>query len=475
MELIGRINEVNRLNIYYASGRPEFIALYGRRRVGKTFLIEQLYGNDFAFNVTGIIDGTRKEEEEVFLNGLRHIGYAGKPFSTWLEAFNILKYQLQNKLDKGHRCLIFIDELPCFDTLRAGFVKAFGDFWNDWCVKHPEVMLIVCGSATTWMIRNIIDSHGGLHNRITHEMHIHPFTLLETEQYLQSKNIEWDRLSIVQLYSILGGIPYYLGLIQADDSVASAVDRLFYSEDAELKGEYERLFRSLYRSPEAYIRILDILCKSRDGMTREEIASKMAGRDNGHLSVFLDNLEKCDFVRVYYVKDSRGKKLKKTGGIYQVIDFFAMFNHAFLKLPSTDPHYWRNHLGTPTVNTWFGLAFEKVCSCHIEQIKRALRIDGIGSEYYSWRSKSKTPGAQIDLLIEREDRKIHICEIKYSEDGYSLQKEEDLKIRNRIGVYREESGTRFSILPTLLTTFGLREGKYSSLFNNVITMDQLFG
>jgi len=320
MKFIGRLKEVTRLNSYYTSGRPEFIALYGRRRVGKTCLVEHLYCNEYSFNVTGVIDGNRKDEEKVFLDALRRIGYKGKSFKTWFDAFNILKEQLQQKINKGHRCIVFFDELPCFDTLRAGFIKAFGDFWNDWCVKHDEIMLIVCGSATTWMIKNLINSHGGLHNRITHEMHIHSFTLKETEEYLQSKDIEWDRLSIVQLYSILGGIPYYLSFVQPGDSVASAVDRLFFSSDAELKREYDRLFKSLYKSPEPYIRIIDVLCKTREGMTREEIASRLAWKDNGHLTDYLDNLEKCDFVRVYYVKDSKGTKLKRAGAIYQIMN-----------------------------------------------------------------------------------------------------------------------------------------------------------
>jgi len=278
----------------------------------------------------------------------------------------------------------------------------------------------------------------------------------------------------VRLYSVFGGIPYYLSLIQPDDSVASAVDRLFYSEDAELKGEYDRLFKSLYKSPEPYLKIIEILCKSRDGLTRDEIANKMAGRDNGHLSDYLDNLKKCDFIRVYFVKDSLGKTLKKTGGIYQIMDLFTIFHNSFLTRPSTDPHFWSNHLDTPTLNTWFGLAFEKICAYHINQIKHALRIDAIGTEYFSWRSKANPPKAQIDLLIERADRKTNICEVKYSESDYSLQKDEDAKIRNRISTYREESRTRYSLLPILVTTYGLRQGKYSSLFKSVITMDQLF-
>jgi len=474
MKIIGREREIQRLQDYCNSGKPEFVALYGRRRVGKTYLVEQLYGNRCDFTVTGILEGSRKEEEEVFLAALRKIGYDGTPFKTWIEGFNILKSQLQARIKKGKRCVVFIDELPCFDTIRAGFLKAFGDFWNGWCLKHPEVFLIVCGSATTWMIKNIIDSHGGLHNRITHEMHIHPFSLRETEKYLQANDIDWDRLSIVQLYSILGGIPYYLSLLERDDSVASAVDRLFYSEDAELKNEYDRLFKSLFKSPDPYKKIIDILCKNRQGLTREEILVKMSGRDNGHLSDYLDNLEKCDFIRMYYVKDSTGKKLKKTGGIYQMIDFFTMFRNSFASSPSTDKHYWSNHIGTSKINAWLGLAFEKVCMYHIEEIKKALRIDAIGTEYYSWRCKNDRQGAQIDLLIEREDRKINICEIKYGEEEYSLQKDEDAKIRNRIGIFKQENRIKYSLLPVLVTTYGMKQSKYSSLFKSVVVMDDLF-
>ena len=474
MKLVARISEISRLKEFYKSGKPEFVALYGRRRVGKTYLVERLFEKEFAFNVTGIIEGSREEEDAVFLNALRRIGYTGEPFKTWIDAFNILKALLQKKIRKGRRCIVFIDELPCFDTLRAGFVKAFGDFWNDWGCKHEEAMLIVCGSATTWMIKNIIDSHGGLHNRITHEMHIHPFNLAETEEYLLSQGVEWDRLSIVQLYSVLGGIPYYLSLIRKDDSIASAVDRLFYSEDAELRSEYSRLFKSLYKSPEPYMKIIDALCSHKSGLTREEILEKMSGVDNGHLSEYLENLEKCDFIRLYYVKDSTGRKLKKTGGIYQMMDFFTVFHNSLLSRPSTDPHYWSNHLGTPSMNTWLGLSFERICMYHVPQIKQALGIDRIGTEYFSWRSRESAPSVQIDLLIEREDRKVNICEIKYSETEYSLQKDEEAKIRSRIGAYKDESRTRYSLLPVLITTYGLKEGKYSSLLKNVVTMEQLF-
>ena len=475
MKIIGRKEEIRKLQTYYNSNRPEFVALYGRRRVGKTYLIEQMYGDTFAFYVTGIIEGKRNDQTTVFMNALKRAGYEGECFNTWYEAFNILKTTLEAKIVKGQRCIIFIDELPCFDTPRANFVKAFGEFWNDWGLKHPEVMLIVCGSATTWMIKNIIDSHGGLHNRITHEMHIHPFSLRETEQYLDAQDINWDRLSIVQIYSVMGGIPYYLSLLEPTDSVASAVDRLFFSRDADLKKEYGRLFKSLYKQPEPYVKIVELLCKKKAGMTREEISSKLSSHDNGHLTEYLKNLEKCDFIRLYHIKDSKGKKIKETGGIYQMMDFFTVFHNSFMSSPTTDPHYWSNHINSPNVNTWLGLAFERLCMYHIEEIKAALGIDKIGTEYFSWRSKESEAGAQIDLIIERADRIINVCEIKYSEQEYILKKEEDMKIRNRVGAYKNEVNPKSAVQTVLVTTYGLVPGKYSSIFVNTITMDNLFG
>lgn len=475
MKLIGREEEIKKLTNYYQSKRSEFIALYGRRRVGKTYLIEQLYGAKFAFYVSGVIEGKRSDQYTVFLNALKQIGYEGKAFKTWYEAFYILKQLLEPRIVKGRRCILFIDELPCFDTARAGFVKAFSNFWNDWGLRHPEVMLIVCGSATTWMIKNLIDSHGGLHNRITHEMHIHPFSLSETEKYLMAQGIDWDRLSIMQVYSVMGGVPYYLSLIDKSDSASTAIDRLFFSPDADLKKEYGRLFTSLYNRPDPYIKIVELLCKKKVGMTREEIASGLGLHDNGHLTEWLTNLEKCDFIRLYHVKDTKGRRLKENDGLYQMMDFFTIFYHSFLSATTTDPRYWSNHLNSPKLNSWMGYAFERVCMYHIEEIKRALRIDRIGTEYFSWRSKVSVPAAQIDLIIERADRIHTICEIKYSENSYLLKKEEEQKIRNRVGAYKSEAQPKGAVQTILITTYGLTEGKHASLFTTTLTMDHLFG
>lgn len=469
--MIGRKKELADLKNYYDSQRAEFIALYGRRRVGKTYLINEFFESRFAFYITGVIDGEKSEQMAAFTKGLRNMGYSGRVPTKWMDAFFLLENLLEQRMQDGERCVLFIDELPCFDTPKAGFVKALGHFWNSWAQRHKQVMLIVCGSATSWMIKNIIDNHGGLHNRITHEMHLHPFTLGETEQMLQASGIRWDRLAIMQLYMVLGGIPYYLEMLKPDDSVASAIDRLFFGNNAEMADEYERLFSSLFKDPAPYLGIIGALASEKQGISRDEILEKTSLVDNGHFSEYLANLVKCDFIRYYYVKT---KKIKKTDGLYQLTDMFVIFYNTFLTKPITDEHYWSNHLNTPTQNNWYGLSFERVCMAHIPQIKRALGIDRIGVEYYAWRSQKVDKGAQIDLLLERADRIINLCEMKYSLNEYMMDKEEDLKMRNRCGAFVAETGTKYAVVPTLVSTYGMKPNMYSGGIAQQITMDELF-
>ena len=471
MEIIGRKEEIRQLQAYCESGRPEFIAVYGRRRIGKTFLIDEFFHYQYSFSVSGVLDGSPTEQITAFTQALRKIGYQGDMPQSWMNAFFILSELLETRLSENQRCTIFIDELPCFDTPRSGFIQAFSHFWNTWGQKHPQVLLIVCGSATTWMIKNIIDSHGGLHNRITHEIHLRPFTLNETESMLQSMQIHWDRLSILQIYMIMGGIPYYLSLLQKGESIVQAIDRLYFSANANLQSEYKRLFASLFREPEPYLEIMRILSTSRKGITREEMIKALGKKDNGHLSEYLQNLIKCDFIRYYFVKT---KKVRKTNGLYQLTDFFTIFHNTFLTRPINDEHYWSHNLQTPLMNTWLGLAFERVCMAHIPQIKRCLGIDRIGTEYYSWRSKTSENGSQIDLLIERADRIINLCEIKYSATPYSIDKSEEMKLRIRQSDFAEETGTKYAIFPTMITTYGIRKNAYSGYIQAEVTLDDLF-
>lgn len=471
MNLIGRKHESMQLQEFYNSGKAEFVAIYGRRRIGKTFLIDEFFNRQYAFAVSGILGGTHIEQMSAFVLAMRQIGYQGELFTSWLDAFYTLGELLEKRLVPDQRCVIFIDELPCFDTPRTGFINAFSHFWNSWGQKHSEVMLIVCGSATTWMTKNIIDSYGGLHNRITHEIHLHPFTLAETEQMLHAMQINWDRLSILHIYMVMGGVPYYLSLLNRGESVTQAVDRLFFSSNASLQTEYKRLFASLFKSPEPYLDIVRVLSTTKQGMSRDEILKVLGKKDNGHVTEYLQNLIKCDFVRYYFVKT---KKIKKTDGLYQLVDFFAIFHNTFLTRPISDESYWSHNLQTPMMNTWLGLAYERVCMAHIPQIKRALGIDRIAAEYYSWRSKDSFEGAQIDLLIERADRVINLCEVKYSAGRYALTKDEEMKLRIRMGDFVEETGSKYAIFPTLITTFGVKPNTYSGIVQSEVVLSDLF-
>lgn len=469
-DLIGRNPERRLLEQYIESPRSEFIAIYGRRRVGKTYLVTETFKDRLAFDMTGVLEGEKEDQMASFYLSLQKAGYSGGKPKTWIEAFEALKVVLEPALAKG-TAVIFIDELPCLDTPRSGLVKALDLFWNGWANRRNNVKLIVCGSATTWMVDNIIDNHGGLHDRITHELHLHSFTLGETEDYLKANGFRWNRLSVAQAYMILGGVPYYLSLLDKGQSLTANIDRLFFSDDAELHREYDRLFKSLFRNPQPYSRIIQLLCANRKGLTRKEISEKIGKETGGHLSKMLENLENCDFIRQYRVKD---KKINAKNGIFQLVDFFARFHNDFCAKGTTDEHYWSNMLNTPKQNTWYGLAFERLCQAHIPQIKKALGIDRIHTEYYSWRSKESRPAAQVDLVIERADQITNLCEIKYSRAEYSIDSDEYAKLQNRLADFERETGTKGAVNLTFITTFGLKDNAYSSDVHYRVSLDDLF-
>ncbi len=469
--LFGRQEEIAELTRYYESGKAEFVAIYGRRRVGKTFLIDSLFDGKYAFSTSGIIGGTQEEEMAAFTEDLRRYGYKGQKPRSWMKAFEALRTLLESKLVSGKRMVIFIDELPCLATPKSSLVKAIDRFWNNWAGKHKEIFLIVCGSATSWIIRNIIDDKGGLHNRITHEKHLFPFTLGETRDYLHKRGFTWTDISILQAYMILGGVPFYLDLLERNKSLPENIDALFFGKDAQLSREFDRLYKSIFNTPEKYKAVIKALATSRKGMTRAELATKLKVNNNGHFGDILEDLVNCDFIRYYNIL---GKTVRSTGGLYQLTDFYSIFHQTFLTKHITDAHYWSATLNNPVQNTWYGLAFERVAMSHIPQILKAIGVDRILTQYYSWRSAESPKGAQVDLVIDRADGIINLCEVKYSTGEYSISKDEFMKLSNRSEVFRRESGTKKGIFLTLITTYGLSRNGYSDIANNTITMADLF-
>jgi hypothetical protein len=471
--IIGREKETAEFEKYVKSGKPEFIAVYGRRRVGKTFLINQLFNGRMAFSMTGVLEGNFDEEIDAFLDAMDLYGLEIKERpATWMRAFTLLRKALQPIVDTGADCIVFFDEIPCLDTHGSGFAKALGHFWNSWASLYNNMKLIVCGSATTWMIKNIIDSHGGLHDRITHEIKLLPFTLKETEQYLINQGFHWSRLSIVQSYMMFGGVAYYLSLLDASLSLTQNIDKLYFDVNGPLRREYKRLFKTLFRLPEPYLEIVELLARHKKGLTRAELMQKLNKDSGGNLSDQLENLLECGLVRKYKVREKNIVKGK--GSIYQLMDMFSLFHTHFADKLGSDSRYWANHLGTPEMNTWLGLAYERVCLLHTDQIKETLHIDTIASEQYSWRSKESTPAAQIDLIIDRADDVVNVCEIKYSNKEYSLSEEESKKMAYRLETFRRETGTRQSLYLTLITASPLAENAHSNDIPVKLTMDALF-
>ena len=289
--VIGRTKELEQLRQFVASDRPELIAVYGRRRVGKTYMISETFSDALAFDMTGVLGGTLKTELSAWDRAMRRSGYNKTEKATnWFDAFAALEDLMETKFRPHERHILFIDELPCLDTPKSEFLPAFDHFWNSWASRRSGLKLIVCGSAASWIVTNLINSHGGLHNRITHEMHIRPFTLSETEKYLKSQGFSWSRLMIAQTYMVFGGIPYYLSLLSKSESLSQNIDRLFF-QDGELADEYERLYRSLFKNANIYMNVIKALANAKSGLTRQELQKKLKLGDGGNLTAVLKNLE----------------------------------------------------------------------------------------------------------------------------------------------------------------------------------------
>ncbi len=470
--IIGRHKEQKELEKIYNSPRAEFLAVCGRRRVGKTFLIKEYFEDELVFSVSGLAKANTAKQLKNFYSTLTlyDSSLSERPVD-WLDMFNILIKYLMNHPAK--RKVILLDELPWMDTPKSGFISALEHFWNGWASSRRDIVLIVCGSATSWMMDNLINNHGGLHNRLTRQIFLEPFTIGETEQMLENIGFNLSRYEIAEYYMILGGIPFYMNLLNPEESISQNIDRLIFRKNGELNNEFENLYAALFKNSEKYIKVVSKLNEKRMGLTRDEIKKEARILSGGTLTKMLKNLESCGFIRKY-----RSLNDGKVRNMYQLVDFFSLFYFRFLSNNSASgkANYWTSVQGTPKFYNWAGLAFENLALSHVEQIKKKIGISGIDSEEYTWRKQTDdTGGAQIDLLIDRKDRTVNLCEMKFCEDIYSLTSNEDMKIRNRISALRKASKFKTrSIQPTLVTTFGLEKGKHSSLIQHTVVLDDLF-
>lgn len=470
--LIGRDKEKNILLNCVKEEYSQFVAVYGRRRVGKTFLIRETFENKFNFQYTGAANMPARKQLSRFRRALKEYRQTDTPeLNNWGDAFSELKRFIINQ--PNGKKLIFLDELPWMDAPRSGFLSELESFWNGWASARKDIVLIVCGSSTSWMMKKIIKNKGGLHNRLNHRISLKPFSLGLCEKLAQSKGLVLSRKHILEAYMIFGGIPYYWSLLQKGTSITSEIDRLIFSPDGELHDEFEMLYASLFKKPEPYVKVIELLAKKKIGMTRQELLKAGKFEDNGSFSEILKDLEWCGFIRSYTMI---GYRLKSN--IFQLIDHYTLFYYEYINGKQQGSNYWRTMLGTPKYNSWCGLSFERTCLWHTEQIKKKLGISGILTNEYAWRCLPDDSigrrGVQIDMLIDRNDGIIDLCEMKYSKDKFTITSDYADEIIRKRNLFQTVTGTKKAIHSIMVTTDGLTQNEYCGDIQAEIQLDDLF-
>ncbi len=477
-ELVGRWEERKILDQKLSSNNPELIAVYGRRRVGKTYLIRTHLKNHIAFELTGIHAVSITEQLANFSLAL---GAALKspaplaPVSSWLQAFNSLDNYLLNTLPADQPIVLFFDEFPWLNTPRSNFLRAFDHWWNSSGTKRNNLKVIICGSAASWMIDKILNDRGGLHNRVTQTIRLTPFTLQETEAFFINKGITLDHYQILQLYMAMGGIPFYLQHVLPGESAAQIIDRLCFSQNGLLRTEFDNLFQSLFVHPHQHEKIVRALAKKGKGLNREEIIAACKLTTGGGTSKILKELEESGFITAYI---PFGKSVNEN--IYRLTDEYSLFYQKFIEgAKATGKGTWLRQFQTRSYNSWCGFAFESVCFKHTAQIKKALDIGGVLTEESVWRYQplkgEDRQGAQIDLLLDRQDLCINLCEMKFSTSEFVIDKKYAAELDNKRNTFREQTKTKKTLFLTFITSYGVKHNEYyTGRVHAEVTMKSLF-
>lgn len=471
--MIGRRHEQRELKAALERDEAQLVAVYGRRRIGKTYLVRETFKDRFYFQHSGLAHGTMADQLAAFRDSLVRSGAANVPtLRNWREAFNALEAFITAGGTRRKK-VIFIDEMPWMDTPKSKFVMWLEAFWNGWCSARKDVVFIICGSATSWIVKKVFRNRGGLYNRVTERIHLNPFTLCECRDLCRSRGVSLSDADIAELYMIFGGVPYYWTFIARGKSVAQNVDDLLFSPNGKLRNEFDEVFQSLFGENAGYLKVVRALAGKGGGMTYGEILSS-TGLSKGGMSLrILIALEQSGFIRRY---TAYGKK--KQDAQYQLVDGFTLFHLKFLDDESNhDAHFWSHATIGTALNVWRGLAFERVCLLHVPQIKKALGISGVLTRVYSWRhapDDTYSNGAQIDLLIDRADRIVNVCEIKYAREEFTIDKEYDRKLRNKVGTFCGVTKAKCAVHITMITANGLAHNGYWGVAQSEVTLDDLF-
>ena len=473
-ELIGRKEEQKILESALASREAEMVAIIGRRRVGKTFLVNEVYKGRILFEVTGIQNAPLAEQIRNFVFQVAKIPQMPQALvlpTNWLDAFILLISHL-GEAGAQEKKVVFFDEMSWLETPNSGFLRAFGFFWNSFAVKQ-NLVVVICGSAASWMINKVVNDRGGLHNRITKRIHLQAFNLAETEAYLKSRNAHFTRDALAELYMALGGIPHYLKEVQPGKSAVQNIDQLCFSPNGPLRDEFQRLYTSLFAHAERHESVVRALAGSWQGLTRQRIVEAAKLPEGGNTSVVLEELEQSGFIASYF---PFGKKKKEK--LYRLTDEYSLFYLQFIEHKKQEgAHAWQHFSQTQAYKIWSGYAFENICLKHIPNIKAALGIAGIYSETSTFYKKgtAEEKGVQIDLLIDRNDRVINVFEIKFHRTEITLYERDAQALREKIRVFRETTQTNKYLVLTLIAAFGLKHNGHSlGLVEQVLTLNDLF-
>ena len=477
--IIGRKREQEILQNCLNSDKSEFIVIYGRRRVGKTYLVREFLKHKLTFYSTGVLGGDRETQLRMWNDELSEIVGADYDYAkNWFDAFrNLRSFIEQNLADKksttkngNDKITIFLDELPWMATRNSDFLPALDYFWNRWASSRKDIVLIICGSAASWMTDKIINNKGGLHNRMTQSILVKPFTLCECEEYFKHYHIPLTRYQIAEAYMVFGGIPYYMSLFESKYSLYQNIDNIYFSSDAKLQNEFENVYKSLYINAEHYIDVVEALAKKGIGLSRSDIVGSLKVSDGGGLTRSLRDLEVSGFIRKY---KSYGQK--KRDSLYQLVDFFSMFDVRFRdNRDNYAGDFWLSFSSTAAYSIWSGFCFEKICLYHVSEIRRKLSILGVLTAVYAWRGKYECSGVQIDLILDRNDNIVNVCEIKFVSGQYTISKANSEEIRNKRSTFAHYVSAKKSVQTTMITTFGLKPNMYSSEISSQVTLDDLF-
>ena len=475
-QLVGREAERRQLELAIGSKDPEFIAIYGRRRVGKTFLVRRLFAAELCFELTGIHNAPLPVQLRNFQRALATaVGGPLEPAvpSDWLHAFAQLERYLAGLSPRAPQ-VVFLDELPWLAARRSGFLSALEHFWNAWASRHPWLKLVVCGSAASWMRRNLLRAKGGLHNRVTRRLRLEPFDLATAEQLLHARNVRLDRYQVLELYMAMGGVPHYLKEVQRGESAQQSIARIAFARDGLLHDEFTNLYASLFEKAQRHEKVVRALARHPLGMVRNDLIAVAGLSSGGTTSAVLDDLEQSGFIAVMppYHRHKRES-------VYRLVDEYSLFYLRWIEPGGKRVSGgWAGRRETGHWRAWSGLAFEAICLKHVAFLKRALGIAAVATEEWTWSERDAAdggPGAQIDLVIDRADGCTHLCEMKFSRAPFAIDKRYAAELAHKRAAFQRATGGARTTFTTMVTTFGLKDNRYASDVDNSLTMDALFG